>query len=86
MNAVRLSVSAIVGRLREAEAYGLIERKACINKGKVRVIYVLTKKGEETIDKLVENKRIGELVRTCRTLKKKVSEIEDELNVALSEV
>lgn len=85
MNAVRLSMSAIVARLREAEAYGLIKRNAGLNEGKVRVVYILTKKGEEITNKIMENKRIGELIKTCRDLKKKVCEIEDELSSVLNE-
>ena len=80
MNAVRLSMSAIVVRLREAEAYGLIERNAGLNEGKVRVIYTLTEKGRDLLGKILENEKVSELVKTCRKLKKKINDVESELD------
>lgn len=44
MKAVRLSTSNIVARLREAEAYRLINRVAALNEGRVEVKYTLTEK------------------------------------------
>lgn len=86
MNAVRLSMSAIVARLREAEAYGLIERNAGLNEGKVRVVYALTRKGKDVLSKILEDKKVEELVRTCRELKKESSEKEEELSKFLSKL
>ena len=86
MNAVRLSMSNIVARLREAEAYNLINRVASVNNGRVEVKYTLTEKGETIMKKLMENKEIGKLVNECRNLKKKAKEIEEQLNELLSEV
>ena len=80
MNAVRLNMSAIVARLREAEAYGLIERNAGLNEGKVRVVYTLTEKGRDMLGKILENEKVRELVRTCRELKSKSGKKEKELN------
>jgi len=84
MNAVRLSMSAIVARLREAEAYGLIKRNAGLNDGKVRVTYVLTKKGEEVLNKILEDTRIKEVVMLCRDLKRKTNELEKKLDHLLN--
>ena len=86
MNAVRLSMSAIVARLREAEAYGLIERNATLNDGKVRVVYVLTSKGKEILNEILEDKKIKDIVMSCRDLKRKANELENELDNLLSEI
>jgi DNA-binding HxlR family transcriptional regulator len=85
MNAVRLSMSNIVARLREAEAYNLIKRVASLNNGKVEVKYTLTEKGETIMKKLMQNEQIGKLVNECRNLKKKANEVETELNQLLGE-
>jgi len=85
MNAVRLSMSNIVARLREAEAYGLLNRVASLSNGRVEVKYILTEKGETIMKKLMENEQIGKLVNECRYLKKKANEVETELNQMLSE-
>ena len=86
MNAVRLSMSAIVARLREAEAYGLIQRNATLNNGKVRVVYVLTNKGKEILNKTLGNRKIREVIMSCRDLKRKANQIENELDNLLSEI
>ena len=86
MNAVRLSMSNIVARLREAEAYGLIDRVALLNNEKVEVKYALTEEGKNIMKKLMENEKLWKLVKECRDLKRKASEVEIQLNHLLSEV
>lgn len=78
------SPSTVV-RLREAEAYGLINRIARLNNGKVEVKYKLVDEGEAIIRKLMEKKEKRKLIYECRDLKKKATEIEIELNQSLNE-
>ena len=86
MNAVRLSMSNIVARLREAEAYGLIDRVALLNNEKVEVKYALTEEGKTIMKKLTENEKLWKLVKECRDLKRKAGEIEAQLNELVSEI
>ena len=86
MNAVRLSMSNIVARLREGEAYRLINRVAALNEGKVEVKYTLTEKGKEVLRKIEENPDIVKILNECRTLKKKTNEIEKKLDEVLNKV
>jgi DNA-binding HxlR family transcriptional regulator len=86
MNTTRLSMNNIVARLREAEAFSLINRVALLNSGRVEVKYTLTEKGRNIMKKLMENEEIDKLVNECRELKKKVNEVEVELKQLLDKI
>jgi DNA-binding HxlR family transcriptional regulator len=86
MKAVRLSMSNIVARLREAEAYRLINRVAALNEGRVEVKYTLTEKGQEVLKKITENPEITKILNECRSLKKKTNEIEKKLEETLNKI
>ncbi|MEM5855746.1 MAG: winged helix-turn-helix transcriptional regulator [Candidatus Aenigmatarchaeota archaeon] len=86
MNAVRLSMSNIVARLREAEAYRLINRIATLNEGKVEVKYTLSDKGNNVLRKIMENPEIGGILKECRSVKRKANEIEKKLDEILNNI
>ena len=86
MNAVRLSMSNVVARLRETEAYRLINRKAMVNEGKIEVKYTLTEKGKEILKKLVENSELGKILVECKSIKRKANEIEGKLDETLAKI
>ena len=78
--ALRLSMTTILTRLREAEAYELIERFVeTTGKSRIEVKYKLTPKGENLIKNLLENERMSRLIEGCRSLKKRTYEVENEL-------
>jgi len=79
MNAVRLSMSNIIIRLKEGEAYRLINRVATVNEGKVEVKYMLTEKGQRVLSELVKDKKIAMVLKECRSIKKRANEVEREL-------
>ena len=84
--ALRLSMTTVLTRLREAEAYELIERNVgTTGRSRIEVKYKLTPKGETLIKHLLGNERINQLIDECRDLKKKTYEVENELIELLNE-
>ena len=84
--ALRLSMTTILTRLREAEAYGLIERNVgTTGRSRIEVKYKLTPKGESLIRNLLGNEKISRLIEECRSLKKRTYEVEEELIELLNE-
>ena len=80
-------MTTILTRLREAEAYELIERNVgTTGRSRIEVKYKLTQKGEVLIKNLLGNERINQLINECRNLKKKSYEVEEELMQLLSEI
>ena len=86
MKAVRLSMSNIIARLKEGEAYRLINRAATLNEGKVEVKYTLTEKGNDVLNALIKDEEISKILNECRSVKKKADEVERKLYQLLSKV
>ena len=85
--ALRLSMSTILVRLREAEAYDLIERNVgTTEKDRIEVKYTLTDKGKSLISNLLKDERISKLIDESKRLKERAYEIEGELLEALSQI
>ena len=85
-SALRLSMSTVLTRLREAEAYELIERTVgTTGKSRIEVKYKLTSKGQTLIENLLGNERINQLLNECRSLKKEAYKVEEELMQLLSQ-
>ena len=84
--ALRLSMTTVLTRLREAEAYELIERNVgTTGRSRIEVKYKLAQKGESLIKNLLGNEKISRLIEECRSLKKRTYEIENELIELLNE-
>ena len=84
--ALRLSMTTVLTRLREAEAYRLIERNVgTTGRSRIEVKYKLTQKGESLIKNLLGNEKIYRLIEECRSLKKRTYEVERELIQLLNE-
>jgi len=85
--ALRLSMSTILFRLREAEAYELIERNVgTTEKGGIMVNYTLTEKGKGLISNLLKDERISKLIEESKNLKERAYEIEGELLEVLTQI
>ena len=86
-SALRLSMSTVLTRLREAEAYELIERNVgTTGRSRIEVKYKLTPKGETLIRNLLGNEKINQLTEECRSLKKRAYEVERELMELLNQI
>ena len=84
--ALRLSMTTVLTRLREAEAYELIERNVgTTGRSRIEVKYKLAPKGEKLIKNLLENERLSGLIEKCRNLKKRTYEVENELLELMNE-
>ena len=85
--ALRLSMTTILTRLREAEAYELIKRNVgTTGRSRIEVKYKLTSKGETLIKNLLGNEKISRLIEECRSLKKRTYEVERELIELLNQI